>query len=103
MVSKLVHGASWLAVVLALAATAYWILLISDGHVYCWDAFVFTVGMALPLGAGILFLGVIPSAALYVRTRQTRDWQCLLLTGGAFAILVIETFVINFIIRQTGE
>src|SRR5262249_27336021 len=73
MLSKLVHCASWLAAILTVAATAYWVAVVAAGN-YCWSAFAFTLGMALPLGSGILLFGVIPSAGLYLRARQRRDW-----------------------------
>lgn len=102
MISKLVHGVSWLAAILTVAATAYWIVIIADGN-YCWSAFAFTLGIALPLGGGILFLGVVPSTCLYLQARPRRDLISLAVTGCAFVILLVETIVINFIIPQRGE
>src|SRR5436309_13188478 len=99
MLSKLVHSASWLAAVLTVAATAYWIMLIADGNC-CWGVLAFTLGIALPLGSGILFLGVLPSCVLCIKTKQRRDLICFVITGGAFVILLVETIVVNFILPQ---
>ena len=102
MGSKLVHLASWLAAILTTVATAYWIVIIADGN-YCWSAFAFTLGIALPLGSGILLFGVVPSIFHCIHTRHRRDRISLALTGGAVVILLVETIVVNFIIRQSGE
>lgn len=102
MLPKLVHCASWLGLIFTVAATAYWLAVVADGN-YCWSAFAFTIGMALPLGTTLLLLGVIPSAALYLRSKQRRDWISLVLTGCAFAVLLAEVVAVNFIIPQRGE
>jgi hypothetical protein len=102
MFSKLVHYASWLGLVLTAVATAYWVVVVIDGN-YCWSAFAFTFGMALPLGTSILLIGVIPSAALYLRARKQRDRMSLKLTAWALAVLVAESIAVFFIIPQRGE
>src|SRR5215469_9091841 len=100
-ISKIVYAASWLAVVLAVLATAFWISIVADGN-YCWAAFAFAMGIATPLSIGTLLLGAIPSGVLYVRHRQRRDGISLLLAGCSLAIVLIQA-VSLFIIPQRGE
>ena len=102
MVSKLVHCASWLAVVLTVAATAYWLAVVADGN-YCWSAFAFTMGMAAPLGGGTLVLALIPSANLYLRNKQRRDFTSMWLAAGSILALVIEAVLVCCVIPQRGE
>jgi hypothetical protein len=102
MLSKLVHCASWLAAVLTVAATAYWIAIIADGN-YCWAAFAFTMGMAAPLGGSTLVLVLLPSATLYIRDKQRRDLKSLWLATGSILALVIEAVLVCCMIPQRGE
>jgi hypothetical protein len=100
MASKLVHGASWLAAILAAVITA-WCVQIVDGGNYCWDAFAFCMMASLFCG-GTLLLGVIPSSVLWVKSRQRRDWISLLLAGCSFLIVLAEAIWLNGI-PQRGE
>lgn len=102
MLSKIVHRASWLAAVLTVAATAYWIVIIVDGN-YCWAAFGFAMGMAAPLGSGTLVLVLLPSAYLYLRDKQRRDLKIFCLAAGSILALVIEAVLVFCVIHQRGE
>ena len=49
---------------------------------------------AVPLGGGILLLGIIPSSVLYLRKRQRRDLVSLLLAGCSFVAVLAETILL---------
>src|SRR5205085_6618948 len=83
--SKFVHGLSWLAAILAVLASAVWVRIVADGN-YCWDAFASTM-TAIPLGAGSLLLGVLPSSILYFKTKQQRDSRSFTLAGCSLVML----------------
>ena len=102
MISKFVHCASWLAAVLTVAATAYWLAIIAGGN-YCWSAFAFTIGIAAPLGGATLVFALLPSANLDLRNKQGRDLTSLWLAAGAILVLVIEAVLVCCVIPQRGE
>lgn len=99
--SKLVHCVSWAAAVLTVAATAYWIAIIADGN-YGLDGFAFTMGMAAPLGGGTLVSVLLPSAILYLRSKQRRDLKSLYLAAGSILALAIEAVLVCCVIPQRG-
>jgi hypothetical protein len=100
-ISIVFHLASWLAALLTILATVCWVTVVADGN-YCWSAFAFQIGMALPLGGGTLLLGVIPSSVLYLKNRQRRDLKSLWLTGCSVVILFGEAVLLQ-IIPMRGE
>jgi hypothetical protein len=100
MISKFCLWLSWLAVVLAVVATAFWVGIVADG-IYCWAAFAFSMCLG-PLNVGILLLGVIPGSVLYYRKRERRDLTSLRLAGCAFVILLVEMILLE-IIPMRGE
>jgi hypothetical protein len=102
MGSRFLFCLSWLGAVLTVVATAVCVVIISGGN-DCWSVLAFTLGIALPLGCGLMLFGVIPSIILYLATRQRRDWISLVLTGSSLFILLFETMLINFIITQGRE
>lgn len=99
--SKFIHGLSWLAAIIAVLATVYWVMIVADGN-YCWSAFAFAM-MAIPLGGGMLLFGVAPSVVLYLRKKQRRDLISLSLAGCSFFAVLVEAILLNFVIRQRGE
>lgn len=101
-ISKIAYYAGWLAAVLTVLASVLWAMIVAGGN-YCWSAFAFTMGIALPLGIGTLLLGVVPSAVLLIRTRRRRDYISLMLTATSFLAVVIEALLMNFVITQRGE
>ena len=102
VVSKLVQGASWLSAILTCLATVWWAVIVAGGN-YCWDAFAFALGVAMPLGGVTLVSAVVPSGILYFRTRQRRDGMSLLLAGCSLLVILTEAMLLNFIIPQRGE
>jgi len=88
-------------VVLAVLATAFWVMIVVDGN-YCWDAFIFTM-MTIAYCTGTLLFGVIPSSVLYYRERQRGDLISLLLTGFSFATILAEAILLLWIIPMRGE
>jgi hypothetical protein len=99
-ISKLVHGASWLGVVLVGLATAWWVAILADrpgGGVDGWAALGFTLVAAIPLGGGILLLGVIPSGVLCLQGSQRRDRLSLWLAGGSFLVILGEGLFLLYI------
>jgi hypothetical protein len=100
--SKLFHILSWLAAILTGLASAAWIAIVAQGN-YCWSAFAFTMGMAAPLGGGILVFVVLPSAAHYVRTKRSQDRDSFLRATGSFLTLVVEAVLVSCVTPQQGE
>jgi hypothetical protein len=100
MASKLVHGASWLAAVLAAVFTSWCVHIVGGGN-YCWDAFAFGMMASLVCG-GTFLLGVIPSAILCFRGARRRDWISLSLAGSSLLIVLAEAIWLN-VIPQRGE
>lgn len=93
MYSKAVFALSWFAVVFALFATAWWVW-----YVFFVDYnFLFDVVFTLftsPVNLGVLFLALIPSSILYIRTRERRDLISLLLSGCSFVVVLVETVLV---------
>ena len=100
VISTIVHWVSWLAAILAVLATAEWVMIVADGN-YCWSTFAFTM-MAIPLGGGMLLLGVAPSAGLYLKNHRPRDLTSLKFAGCSLALILIEAAVL-WIMPQRGE
>lgn len=101
IVSRMVYHASWLAVILTGLATIFWLAIVGDGN-YCWAAFGFAMGIAMPLGGSTFLLGII-QFILYRRKQQHRDSINLWLTAGSFLVLCAETFLLLCVIPQRGE
>ena len=91
--SKAIHVLSWVAMVFAAFATAWWVQ-----YVFFVDYnFLFDVIFTLftsPVNIGVFVLAVIPSSILYFRTRQRRDFVSLLLSGCSFVIVLVETVLV---------
>jgi hypothetical protein len=101
IVSKLVHYASWLSVILTSLATAWWVTIVADGN-SVWAALGFTALIPMQLGGGTFLLGVVPSSILYLRNKQRRDRLSLLLAGGSVVTVLVETGLL-WIIPMRGE
>lgn len=99
-ISKAIHGASWLAALLAVVMSVCWVLIVADGN-YCWAAFAFMM-VASSLAGGIILLGAAPSLYLYLKLNHPRDLISLWLTGGSFLTVVVESILL-FDIPQRGE
>jgi hypothetical protein len=99
--SRSLHYLSWGALVLCVLATAAWIAIVADGN-YCWSAFGFMM-VGGNLSASFLFLLVLPSAILYFKRRQKRDFWTIWLGGCSFIILLVEIILVVWIIPQRGE
>jgi hypothetical protein len=99
--SKSLHFLSWTSLVLCALATAAWVAIVADGN-YCWSAFGFMM-IGGHLSAASLFLVVLPSAVLYVKSRNKRDLWSLWLGGCSFLIPLAEIVLVVWVIPQRGE
>ena len=93
-ISRITHGLSWVAVVLAIVATVVWFGIVGNGDAWGSLSFMFTV---LPVVSGSSLLGTIPGAILYSQTRQRRDLMSLWMSAGSRLVVVGEA-VLLFII-----
>ena len=96
----LIRSCAWLAIAVASIATLVGTFIVASGN-NCWSAFAFTM-MASGLGAGVLFLSVVPSWLRYFKTRKPDDWITLKMAGYSLIVLVIEAIALQ-IIPQRGE
>jgi hypothetical protein len=99
--SKFLHFLSWVAILLCALATAEWVAIVADGN-YCWHAFGFMMVGGF-LSAAFIFLVVLPSAILYFRRRQKRDFWTIWLGGCSIIVLVAEIALVIWVIPQRGE
>jgi len=88
-ISKITHGLSWVAVLLAIIATVLWFWDVTNRDGWGDLGFMFTVA---PIVGGIsLLFGVIPSAILYFQERQRRDLLSLRMSVCSCLLVVGET------------
>ena len=97
VISVLVCGMCWIAILFAGLLTAFWISLLAHAHTNAGAVDGFGVlGFMIyaeMVGGGSLLL-VVPSGILYFVTRRRRDLLSLCLAFSSFAILACEAFVI---------